>query len=569
MPAKDKPGEANHDSPLANPGPGPITANRGNPSTSPIITNYPRLPQSQARSPDRLPSDRNRPTVQITHERHSMEGPSPLPRLPLDMDSSLSHVRSRQTVDRYTNPTVSNSQNRLDPAPRSAYSSHTAPYTAHDSSYPGPPSSHGHQNSSSSYHDTYSSHSHHPPMPHSLHPSTASHGSACPQPPRSGGSSHPSSSPNQTNRSPSLREGNHFSDSPNTPAGYQLPSPAVTSSTSGNGSSPNRLPDAIGGRLFTSLTLPIPVPRGSVGPPSDSGQPSAGSTGGHSSVSLSPEFDRHSSSGEEQLYGTAMANVQYRDALLPDVVDAYGQDAGELRARRHRTTPRQFQALTQVYNRTAFPSTQERLQLAERLGMQPRQVQIWFQNRRQQDKNRVSRGVPNPPMMHRNVGRPRVERIPHEGGPEQTRDWVLREARERGPEFPNHYTGYGPPPSEYESPHSGYAPPPVSQSHGRGPPPPSPREYGAPHYRHEGPPPGAYPATSSSSGRYGDSAGDYPQPPNPGRYGPPPPREYRPDYSPQPPRSGGSYSGGHREPDMYGRYVNEEPRRDENGNGGR
>ncbi|KZO93336.1 hypothetical protein CALVIDRAFT_566576 [Calocera viscosa TUFC12733] len=599
MPPERKPEE---DTPYTTSGNRQTTGNRPNPSTSPTVRTYPALPQSQARSPDAPPPDRHRPTVQISHERHPMEDPNPRQRTPpTTMDAPVSHMRSTQAISLSHSPTASYSRmpgssaqseaperiqasptdHKIDAALRNAYSAQGL-HPVHDARYPGSPPTQTHPNSSAPHFPAYSAYApgyppsaQYPSTLHPLHPAQTSLGTSYPAPPRSAGSSHPSNSPHNTTRSPSSRGGTSYAENPHTPANYQLPSPAMDPGSSGNDNSPARLPNAIGGRLFTSLTLPNPLPGAPGGPPSDSGHPSAGSTGGHSSVSLSPEYERHSSSGDD-LYSSGMSSVQYRDTLLPDVVEAYGQDAGELKARRHRTTPRQFQSLTQVYNRTAFPSTQERLQLAERLGMQPRQVQIWFQNRRQQEKNRVNRGVPNPPMMHRNVGRPRVERIPHEGGPEQTREWILREARERGPDdyYPP-YPGYGLPPPGYGPPPPGYGPPPPSQSYGHGhpppPPPPPPPDYGPHHHRYEGlPPPGPYSGPPPPSG-YGTPSREYGPQPNPGPYGPPPRRDYPPrDYGPPPPRSGGSqYPGPSRESEMYERYVNEEPRRDGNGNGGR
>ncbi|KAH9466054.1 hypothetical protein MJO29_007726 [Puccinia striiformis f. sp. tritici] len=47
------------------------------------------------------------------------------------------------------------------------------------------------------------------------------------------------------------------------------------------------------------------------------------------------------------------------------------------------TTPSQQRRLMQILEQTRFPSTDLREQLARELGMTPRRVQIWFQNRRQ------------------------------------------------------------------------------------------------------------------------------------------------------------------------------------------
>jgi hypothetical protein len=53
------------------------------------------------------------------------------------------------------------------------------------------------------------------------------------------------------------------------------------------------------------------------------------------------------------------------------------------KSHRQRASPYQRSMLEQVMTFTCFPSTRLRKKLAELLGMNPRSVQIWFQNRRQ------------------------------------------------------------------------------------------------------------------------------------------------------------------------------------------
>ncbi|KAI8139801.1 Homeodomain-like protein [Fennellomyces sp. T-0311] len=59
--------------------------------------------------------------------------------------------------------------------------------------------------------------------------------------------------------------------------------------------------------------------------------------------------------------------------------------------KRKRATAKQVQVLNQVFEQTLFPSTQLRMQLGKELGMSPRTVQIWFQNRRQAIRMRERR----------------------------------------------------------------------------------------------------------------------------------------------------------------------------------
>ncbi|CAG8498896.1 17646_t:CDS:2 [Dentiscutata erythropus] len=52
-------------------------------------------------------------------------------------------------------------------------------------------------------------------------------------------------------------------------------------------------------------------------------------------------------------------------------------------AKRKRANANQLKVLNDVFARTFFPSTELRIQLGKELGMAPRTVQIWFQNKRQ------------------------------------------------------------------------------------------------------------------------------------------------------------------------------------------
>ncbi|ORY95470.1 Homeodomain-like protein, partial [Syncephalastrum racemosum] len=54
-----------------------------------------------------------------------------------------------------------------------------------------------------------------------------------------------------------------------------------------------------------------------------------------------------------------------------------------LKAKRKRASPSQLSVLNRVFKQTYFPSTELRVELGKQLGMSPRTVQIWFQNKRQ------------------------------------------------------------------------------------------------------------------------------------------------------------------------------------------
>jgi len=48
-----------------------------------------------------------------------------------------------------------------------------------------------------------------------------------------------------------------------------------------------------------------------------------------------------------------------------------------IKKKRKRADAAQLKVLNETYNRTAFPSTEERLALAKALDMSPRSIQIW------------------------------------------------------------------------------------------------------------------------------------------------------------------------------------------------
>ncbi|KAK9372053.1 uncharacterized protein V1513DRAFT_453564 [Lipomyces chichibuensis] len=73
---------------------------------------------------------------------------------------------------------------------------------------------------------------------------------------------------------------------------------------------------------------------------------------------------------------------------LPIVSAGPGMPAAQthlapLKPKRKRATQQQVNRLNEVFQQTFFPSTEQRLELSRELGMTPRTVQIWFQNRRQ------------------------------------------------------------------------------------------------------------------------------------------------------------------------------------------
>ncbi|KAJ1281229.1 hypothetical protein BS78_04G291400 [Paspalum vaginatum] len=67
-----------------------------------------------------------------------------------------------------------------------------------------------------------------------------------------------------------------------------------------------------------------------------------------------------------------------------DVMD--GSDAQRRKKRYHRHTPRQIQQLEAMFKECPHPDENQRMQLSRELGLEPRQIKFWFQNRRTQMK---------------------------------------------------------------------------------------------------------------------------------------------------------------------------------------
>ncbi|KAG5339408.1 Homeobox protein YOX1 [Termitomyces sp. T112] len=70
-------------------------------------------------------------------------------------------------------------------------------------------------------------------------------------------------------------------------------------------------------------------------------------------------------------------------STTPPPVSPTTPEESTIKKKRKRADARQLKVLNETYNRTAFPSTEERLALAKELDMTARSVQIWFQNKRQ------------------------------------------------------------------------------------------------------------------------------------------------------------------------------------------
>ncbi|KAI7860279.1 hypothetical protein BDC45DRAFT_494055 [Circinella umbellata] len=72
--------------------------------------------------------------------------------------------------------------------------------------------------------------------------------------------------------------------------------------------------------------------------------------------------------------------------IISDTTSKYASDASP-KIKRKRATPNQLTVLNRVFSQTYFPPTELRIELGKQLGMSPRTVQIWFQNKRQSMRN--------------------------------------------------------------------------------------------------------------------------------------------------------------------------------------
>ncbi|KAI9276564.1 hypothetical protein BY458DRAFT_505364 [Sporodiniella umbellata] len=106
------------------------------------------------------------------------------------------------------------------------------------------------------------------------------------------------------------------------------------------------------------------------------------------SPSLSPSLSSSPTSVSSVYSGCYPFSQQdYWDLAKEDMEDNEEEDDEEddepVKAKRRRANSEQLQVLNRVFDRTFFPSTQVRAELGRQLNMNPRTVQIWFQNRRQ------------------------------------------------------------------------------------------------------------------------------------------------------------------------------------------
>lgn len=72
----------------------------------------------------------------------------------------------------------------------------------------------------------------------------------------------------------------------------------------------------------------------------------------------------------------------------------------DVKIKRKRASPDQLLVLNRVFSQTYFPSTEVRRALGKQLGMSPRTVQIWFQNKRQALRTRGRQAPQEQPLFY-------------------------------------------------------------------------------------------------------------------------------------------------------------------------
>ncbi|TFY60540.1 hypothetical protein EVG20_g7381 [Dentipellis fragilis] len=98
-----------------------------------------------------------------------------------------------------------------------------------------------------------------------------------------------------------------------------------------------------------------------------------------------PPYQQGHANVERTSTSRSVASAPYARGApaIPSVEYDIDDREPSIKKKRKRADAHQLAILNDTYNRTAFPSTEERAELARKLDMTARSVQIWFQNKRQ------------------------------------------------------------------------------------------------------------------------------------------------------------------------------------------
>ena len=144
----------------------------------------------------------------------------------------------------------------------------------------------------------------------------------------------------------------------------------------------NRRPSGVVGQDSTASATTTSTSRASVSYSVHPFDMTAASSGGTSPKEVIPKNENASKPTWSSALGKRERGVGGQD------VDPFVPDDG-VKAKRKRANPEQLSVLNAAFERSYFPSTEERHRLSKLTNMCPRTVQIWFQNKRQSVKART------------------------------------------------------------------------------------------------------------------------------------------------------------------------------------
>ncbi|XP_052152864.1 homeobox-leucine zipper protein ROC4 [Oryza glaberrima] len=176
--------------------------------------------------------------------------------------------------------------------------------------------------------------------------------------------------------------GDHFGDGV-VPAGMQFPfsgaGPGVLTSSPALSLA---LADAVAGRNSGGGGKMVTAAHGGVG----------GGGGGRAKARDALEVENEiSRSGSDHLDVVSCGDAGGGGGDDDDDEDAEHGNPPKRKKRYHRHTPQQIQELEAMFKECPHPDEKQRAELSKRLGLEPRQVKFWFQNRRTQMKMQLER----------------------------------------------------------------------------------------------------------------------------------------------------------------------------------
>lgn len=126
------------------------------------------------------------------------------------------------------------------------------------------------------------------------------------------------------------------------------------------------------------------------------------SSNGNNSHSRSNSFS-NSTANLQNNSNNHNASVKFVNATPDSLESQIKREEMGPKKKRMRTTPEQLRILNKEFLTNSMPSSTARIQLAKRLGMSARAVQVWFQNRRAKAKLDAKRSGQSSPKMNSSI----------------------------------------------------------------------------------------------------------------------------------------------------------------------